>query len=595
MPWTRDGNGALCMQDRLVPVECEGDDPCNGVDHSCTDMKRDAVAAEIPSAAQEMSIQLVVENRRPERLDRVLSRVDTTFLSLSREKIKQAILDGSCLVDGTVCQEPARKIRNGQQVTLNIAFSSSPLEPSPNPVAVVHEDEDIAVINKPAGLTVHPCPSCNEETLIQRLLWRFPQLKNMGGLRPGIVHRLDKDTSGLMVIALSERARLPLVQAFAERTVRKTYLALVKGIAPESGQCAEPIGRHPVQKIKMAVVPAGRCALTEWKRLYASEDGAFSLLALQIHTGRTHQIRVHMQRMGHPLWGDELYGTPLSGYGKQVSFKEEATVASRQMLHAWRLQLAHPISGEQLDLASPPPDDFWQGAVRLHERMSKAIITGCPGCGKSALSRALIQRGVPVWSADEEVRRLYAPHGEIASILRQRYGTRFVNEDGTVNKASLLHAMKEENGFRGAIESIVHPMVKASREAFFAEKERQGIPLAFAEVPLWFEAQEKAAPETIPAKDNLYVVGVACDTAIRHARLANKRGWSAETIAVMDSWQWPEQKKLASCDLVVPNNSTLEALQEAASALHDTLMKDIQKRRTAWLQGLQRIVANHVG
>ncbi|MBR5735006.1 MAG: dephospho-CoA kinase, partial [Desulfovibrionaceae bacterium] len=400
---------------------------------------------------------------RAERLDRLLQQQEE-LAAFSREKLKQAVLDGLCLVDGEPCADPSRKIRQGQRIIFIPPEQHTELAPSHAPVDVTYEDADIAVVNKPAGLTVHPCPSCTEETLIHRLLGRFPKLAEQGGLRPGIVHRLDKDTSGLMLVALSERTRLKLIQDFAGRKVHKTYLALVRGLPPLQGQCAEPIGRHPQCKVKMAVTPSGREALTEWKRLYASEDGRFSLLALRLHTGRTHQIRVHMQHEGYPLLGDALYGAP----SKPAAWQDPAP---RQMLHAWRLSFSHPVTGEALAFACPPPEDFWETARLAHRRMTRLILTGCPGCGKSAFLRALEAEGVPVWSSDAEVKRFYAPGGEVASVLKMRYGSRFIAEDGSVSKAALSKAMKEEPGFRASLEGIVHPLVGASRERFFAQNE----------------------------------------------------------------------------------------------------------------------------
>ncbi|MEG6594176.1 RluA family pseudouridine synthase, partial [Desulfovibrio sp. 1188_IL3213] len=255
-----------------------------------------------------------------------------------------------CTVDGLPEKRPAAKVHMGQAVILNLPEHQGSLQPEEGHLELLWQDAHLVVCNKPAGLTVHPCPSCPEQTLVQRLLGRFPQLSRLEGQRPGIVHRLDKDTSGLLVVALTESDRLTLSEAFAERQVHKEYLALVSGLPPLEGQCREPLGRHPTAKIKMAVVPenrGGRQAFTEWRRLWSTDDNSVSLLAVRIHTGRTHQIRVHMAHMGHPLLGDRLYAP-----------KAVQDMAPRQMLHAWRLNFTHPASGEDMRFTCPPPQDM---------------------------------------------------------------------------------------------------------------------------------------------------------------------------------------------------------------------------------------------
>ena len=231
------------------------------------------------------SITCIVPLGRPDRLDRLLC-AQPAMHGVSRERIKQAIRAGQCLVDGSPCLDPSTKIKPGQRVSCALVAEHSPLLPSAGPLECLYADEDLAVVNKPAHLAVHPCPSCQEETLVHRLLHRFPQLAAMGGERPGIVHRLDKDTSGLLLVALNERARLRLSADFADRNVHKVYLALVHGMPPEHGVCDAPLGRHPTVKVKMAVCTGGREALTEWQRLYVAPDRSFSLLAIRLHTGR---------------------------------------------------------------------------------------------------------------------------------------------------------------------------------------------------------------------------------------------------------------------------------------------------------------------
>ena len=185
------------------------------------------------------------------RLDAFLG----TAAELSRSRVKKLVEQGGCLVDGAPCADADYRVRPGQIVELSMPGASDALAPEEGPLDIVYSDADIAVVNKPAGLTMHPCPSCPSGTLVHRMLSRFPQLALQEGPRPGIVHRLDKDTSGLVIVALSERARLRLIEDFAQRRVHKTYLAVTRGVPPAEGTSDLPIGRHPTIKTHMAVVP----------------------------------------------------------------------------------------------------------------------------------------------------------------------------------------------------------------------------------------------------------------------------------------------------------------------------------------------------
>ena len=212
------------------------------------------------------------------------------------------------------------------------------------PLAVLFEDDDLIVLNKPPGLVVHPAAGHADGTLVNALLHHCTALSGIGGeLRPGIVHRLDKDTSGCLVAAKNDVAHRALVRQFAGREVVKIYLALASGtLVPANGTVDAPIGRHPINRKKMAVVERGRAACTDWRVLGPVPGG--TLVECTLHTGRTHQIRVHLKHLGHPLLGDELYG-------KRGTFP-------RQMLHAWRLGFTHPRTGERVSFLSPIPADF---------------------------------------------------------------------------------------------------------------------------------------------------------------------------------------------------------------------------------------------
>ncbi len=220
-------------------------------------------------------------------------------------------------------------------------------EPDDVPLAIVDEDADLVVIDKPAGLVMHPGAGNWRGTLLNGLLHHRPALAALP--RAGIVHRLDKDTSGLVVVACSEASLASLVGQLSRRTVSRRYLALVHGRAPDAGCVDAPIGRDPLQRTRMAVVgaDAGRLARTHFTRIAVagSADGDVSLVECRLETGRTHQIRVHMRHLGHPLLGDALYGG-------------RTTLIARQALHAWRLALAHPVDGGARRWVSVPPADL---------------------------------------------------------------------------------------------------------------------------------------------------------------------------------------------------------------------------------------------
>lgn len=312
---------------------------------------------------------------RGTRLDAFLSRAT----GLSRARLKKAVRDGLCRVDGAVCAEADLRLTPGREVVVVLPDTDAALRPEAGDLAVLYRDASVVVLNKPAGLTVHPCPSCPDGTLVHRLLAHFPELGKLEGFRPGIVHRLDKDTSGLLVAALSEPARLALTSAFAARAVRKTYLAVTRGVPEAEGRVDLPLGRHPTLKTKVAVVPenrGGKPALTDWRTLYADPAGRFALLAVTIHTGRTHQIRVHLAHIGHPLWGDRLYAPHDPAC---------ADPAPRHMLHAWKLAFPHPVTAETMAFVCPPPPDFAACMDALARHTQRVALTGTPGDRKSVV------------------------------------------------------------------------------------------------------------------------------------------------------------------------------------------------------------------
>ena len=508
-----------------------------------------------------------------ERLDRILSQA---LPGLSRGAVQRAIRQGCALVDGTAVSAPDFRPRTGQTVRLDLPETESRLAPEAGELCIVHEDRDLLVCRKPAGLTVHPCPSCPEHTLVQRLLGRFPQLAQLEGERPGIVHRLDKDTSGLMVVALSEPARLSLSGSFARREVRKEYLALVDGLAPERGECREPLGRHPSLKTRMAVVPAakgGKAAHTRWRRLWHAQDGSASLLAVRIFTGRTHQIRVHLAHMGHPLLGDGVYA-PAAARAR----------APRQMLHAWRRRFPHPRSGEMLEFSDPPPEDFPETILRICRRMERIVITGNPGSGKSALRESMAARHIPTFSADADVAALYARQGEAAAWLRALKGEAFLTPEGAVDKNALMTALQDDAPLRAELERVVHGLVYRDLENFWEAEESDGAAVAVAEVPLYFECGWQTAFVPRPV-----TIGVACPRGTRWQRMAANRHWDEARMAALESWQWPETRKLGACDICVDNTGSREALAARAGEVLTTLAEQRRAEENALRRRLETL------
>ncbi|MGE4298658.1 MAG: dephospho-CoA kinase [Desulfovibrionaceae bacterium] len=524
---------------------------------------------------------------RGDRLDRFLGNA-LRGADLSREKLKTAIRAGQVTVDGAAWTRPSDTLRGGETIVVAVATPRTAVTPEKGELAVLYRDASLLVLDKPAGLTVHPAPSQPEGTLVHRLVHHFPELAAMEGFRPGIVHRIDKDTSGLLVVALREGARLALAKAFADRAVDKEYLALVHG-CPEKdrGGIDLPIGRHPTHKTRMAVLAhGGRPARSAWRVLHRDPGGRFALLGVRIFTGRTHQIRVHLSHMGHPIWGDALYG----GAPGRDAPRALRLLAPRQMLHAHRIAFTHPATGERLAFAVPPPPDFMRLALHLSRQPQRVVVTGLPGCGKSALSGLLAARGHPLFSADQTVAALYEPGADGWAMLRQRFGDRFLIQAGAtgrrdgqnaarqdkgvqqgtgIDKAALFRAMCDDPAVRREVEACIHPAVMHRLDLFW--REHAAARAALAEIPLALEVGWRAGPDTV-------LVGVRCPRATRLARLAANRGWDEATLAAMEAWQWPEEKKLAACDLVADNSGGRDALDAAVRDL-DTRLAALRRAR----------------
>ncbi|BBC02711.1 23S rRNA pseudouridine1911/1915/1917 synthase [Bradyrhizobium elkanii] len=303
------------------------------------------------------------------RLDRVLAQRSP---ELSRSRLKALILAGSVTVKDAVVRDPAYHVAKGDTIIIDVP-EAAPAEPQGEDIAldIVFEDDDIIVIDKPRGLVVHPAAGHASGTLVNALIAHCgASLSGIGGVkRPGIVHRLDKDTTGLMVVAKNDHAHQSLTAQFADhgRTgpMERGYMAFVWGVPNRPhGTIDAPIDRHPHAREKMAVRQGGREAITHFEVLasFAGRDGkpVASLLACRLETGRTHQIRVHLAHLGHPLLGDSVYGAHFKTKAGQLGAegKDALTALGRQALHAYLLALEHPRTGELLHWEAPLPEDL---------------------------------------------------------------------------------------------------------------------------------------------------------------------------------------------------------------------------------------------
>lgn len=310
---------------------------------------------------QPQTFELAVK-QSGDRLDRYLA----SRLELSRSRLQKLIEEGQIWLNEGVCQQKKTILTAGDRLKIEIPpVVASWLEPESIPLNVLYEDEHLIVINKPAGMVVHPAPGHHSGTLVNALLHHCPDLAGVGGVqRPGIVHRLDKDTTGAMVVAKTEFALQHLQAQIKSKQARREYWAVVYGApAAEAGTVDQPIGRHPVDRQRMAVVPPdkGRRAVTHWRIL--ERLGNYTLMQFLLETGRTHQIRVHSSFMAHPVVGDPLYSS-----GRSVGVN-----LTGQALHARQLTLVHPVSGDLIRAVAPLPLDFQKLLKVLQTKMNSWI------------------------------------------------------------------------------------------------------------------------------------------------------------------------------------------------------------------------------
>lgn len=303
-----------------------------------------------------------------DRIDRWLARRVEDLDNdppLSRNRLKTLILDGRVFVDGATITDPSSPVKPGASYRIDIPEATPAIpEAQDMPLAVVYEDAALIVIDKPAGMTVHPAPGAPKDTLVNALIAHCgDSLSGIGGVkRPGIVHRIDKDTSGLLVVAKTDAAHHALAAGFADHSIDRAYRALCWGRPiPSARRIEGAIGRHPQDRIRMAVRPdgSGKAAVTHYRTIRSFGE-VVTLLECRLETGRTHQIRVHLTHIGHPLVGDPVYGRGRNGKvgGLPDALRAHLLGFPRQALHAAVLGFDHPITGERLRFESPLPPDF---------------------------------------------------------------------------------------------------------------------------------------------------------------------------------------------------------------------------------------------
>ena len=305
-------------------------------------------------AEKQIFTQVISGDQAGERLDVVVA----ALAGVTRSRAGALIRDGLVQVGGVPQTKAGFKLREGDELRVELPEAApARVEAQDIPLEILYQDADLAVVYKPSGMVVHPAAGNPDGTMVNALLQHLDQLSGIGGeIRPGIVHRIDKDTSGLLLVAKNDFSHASLSEQIKAHSVQRAYMAIVQGgMREDCGTVEGPIGRHPTDRKKMAIVPGGRDAVTHWRVL--EELKGATLLECRLTTGRTHQIRVHMASIGHPLLGDPLYGPKKMPY----------PVQGGQLLHAFRIGFVHPRSGEEMLFEAPPEQRFldWQRRLRL--------------------------------------------------------------------------------------------------------------------------------------------------------------------------------------------------------------------------------------
>ena len=305
-------------------------------------------------AEKQIFTQVISGDQAGERLDVVVA----ALAGVTRSRAGALIRDGLVQVGGVPQTKAGFKLREGDELRVELPEAApARVEAQDIPLEILYQDADLAVVYKPSGMVVHPAAGNPDGTMVNALLKHLDRLSGIGGeIRPGIVHRIDKDTSGLLLVAKNDFSHASLSEQIKAHSVQRAYMAIVQGgMREDCGTVEGPIGRHPTDRKKMAIVPGGRDAVTHWRVL--EELKGATLLECRLTTGRTHQIRVHMASIGHPLLGDPLYGPKKMPY----------PVQGGQLLHAFRIGFVHPRSGEEMLFEAPPEQRFldWQRRLRL--------------------------------------------------------------------------------------------------------------------------------------------------------------------------------------------------------------------------------------
>lgn len=398
------------------------------------------------------------------RLDKALAGA-LKGQGISRAKVQSLIKQGLVAVNGQVCRSSRAQIVLDDLVTAQLPELSCQTKPIAGQLKILCQDQGLVVLDKPWGVSVHPAPSEKGPTLVNYMLARFPGLQALDPVRPGVVHRLDKDTSGVLVWALDEEVRQTLAASFAQRKVRKEYLALVHGqVMPAQGEIALPLSRDQKHKTRMGVHREGRFALTRYRSICSLGQGKFSLVHLEILTGRTHQIRVHLAHLGHPVVGDQLYGPA----HRAELFKTDpllSRLVKRQLLHAWRIVLTHPLTGEILDVRCPLPLDFCQALFYVARKVMKVIFL-------AGEEEPIVPAGKwPVLSLSAVEKMLWAPGGPLTEMCQRTFGERFLDQQrGVLKKKDLLCFLRSADRVAQVhLAETFQPAIKSVLSAFWGE------------------------------------------------------------------------------------------------------------------------------
>lgn len=500
-----------------------------------------------------------------DRIDKILHN----FLKkkgYSRQKIKEFIEKELVLLNNELVLRASTKVSVGDKVEISLPQEEGIL-PVEGDIDVVYEDDYLIVINKPYNLTTHPAPSCKEPTLVNILIKKYPELKELDNERPGIVHRLDKDTSGLMIIAKNREVQEKLKLMFQKKEIKKKYLALVYGILKEEqGEINVLMDRDQKTKIKMRVYSRfGRESITRYRVIKTFSDYNVSLVEADLLTGRTHQIRVHFSYIGHPILGDNLYVKV-----QKIENPIIEKLVKRQMLHSWELEFIHPVTKRKLHFKAPVPDDFYRVLLYvLKKRPMVVAVTGGVGCGKSKVSELLAKGGYPLWSADKAVEELYKCGAAGFELIKLNFGDEYIDyERGCLNKRKLFETMSQDKYFRHEVEKIIHPLVYAHMMEFGQKNRTKN--MIILEIPLLVEAGW-TKEESRHVFD--VIVGIFCAEKIRDKRLKEIRGWGIEQIKETVKWQVSQKQRLAECDIIIDNSGSLDELEGKVTSLKKILKR----------------------